>query len=207
MYLHCRTQRVKSVKARCFGYLKNTVKNKKVLGIMKRLMVKNYLRQWKYGITAQKVDNIQDKMADKFRKKLYLKKCFDVLAEFTRWNKQNSDKMALAKNYYNLNLKMKTLIKLKVSSKAERMHKNHKVMEKTFLRKRLLQKTFKGWKAFQNKKRTINEKFEKFRNQKNFLKKQVFMKNWKWAYLTKTKVEYYSRLKLLDKGLRGLQQK
>jgi len=146
-------------------------------------------------------------MADKFRKKLYLKKCFDVLAEFTRWNKQNTDKMALAKNYYNLNLKMKTLIKLKVSSRAERMHKNHKVMYSMFLRKKLLKKSLKGWKTFQNKKRNLNEKFEKYTNQKNFLKKQTYMKNWKWAYLNQTKVEYYSRLKLLDKGLRGLQQK
>ena len=195
------------MKARCFGDLKTTVKNKKVLAILKRLMVKNYLRQWRYGIQAQKVDNIQERMADKFRKKLYLKKCFDVLAEFTRWNKQNTDKMALAKNYYNLNLKMKTLIKLKVSSRAERMHKNHKVMYSMFLRKKLLKKSLKGWKTFQNKKRNLNEKFEKYTNQKNFLKKQTYMKNWKWAYLNQTKVEYYSRLKLLDKGLRGLQQK
>ena len=176
------------MKARCFGYLKNIMKNKKVLKIMKRLMVKNYLRQWKYGIQAQKVGNIQEIMADKFRKKLYLKKCFDVLAEFTRWNKQNTDKMVLAKNFYNLNLKMKTLIKLKLSSRAEKMHKNHKVMEKVFIRKKLLRKAFKGWKAFKLKKGKINEKYEKFMNQKNFLKKRNFMNNWKWAYLTKTKV-------------------
>ena len=67
------------MKGRCFEYLKQTVKNKKVLKIMKRLMVKNYLRQWKDGIRIQKVDNIQDVMAEKFRKKLYLKKCFVYL--------------------------------------------------------------------------------------------------------------------------------
>ena len=80
--------------------MKTIIRNKKVLGQLKKVIVMNYFKQWKQDADhpeTDEIDEIREKMATKFMKKLYLEKSFNILLDFVNWKKQTSDDMLLAK--------------------------------------------------------------------------------------------------------------
>ena len=135
-------------------------------------------------------------MAMKYWKKQYLQKCFQILVDFTRWNRQNTDKIVLSRKFYELNLMMKSFTGMKLFIKSGALQKNRKVMYKKFRNNKLLGKTFQTWKNYQLKKNYLKIKLEGYLHRKDLDSKKIYMDNWRWMFVSKVKV-INSKIKVL----------